>query len=48
MQEAVRQADLKATIDDVVLLTPACASFGMFKHEFDRGEQFVEAVNKLE
>ncbi len=47
MQEAVRQADLKATIGDVVLLTPACASFGIFNHEFDRGAQFVEAVKNL-
>jgi len=47
MQEAVQKAVLKATIDDIVLLTPACASFGMFKHEFDRGEQFVEAVRHL-
>jgi len=47
MKEAVRLADLKATIGDVVLLTPACASFGIFKHEFDRGEQFVAAVKNL-
>lgn len=31
----------------VVLLSPGAASFGLFKHEFDRGEQFVEAVRKL-
>lgn len=47
MEEAVRIADLKATIGDVVLLSPACASFGMFKHEFDRGDKFVEAVRHL-
>lgn len=33
--------------DDVVLLSPGCASFGMFKNEFDRGEQFRELVKKV-
>lgn len=31
---------------DVVLLSPGCASFGMFKNEFDRGEQFRALVKK--
>lgn len=30
-----------------VLLSPGCASFGMFKNEFDRGDKFVNAVNSL-
>jgi UDP-N-acetylmuramoylalanine--D-glutamate ligase len=29
---------------DIVTLTPGCASFGLFRNEFDRGEQFRAAV----
>jgi UDP-N-acetylmuramoylalanine--D-glutamate ligase len=29
---------------DVVLLSPGCASFGLFKNEFDRGDQFKKLV----
>ncbi len=32
---------------DVILLSPGCASFGMFLNEFDRGEQFNKIVESL-
>lgn len=32
---------------DVVLLSPGCASFGLFRDEFDRGEQFRAAVQRV-
>jgi len=47
MDLAVNTAHQEAVSGDVVLLSPACASFGMFKHEFDRGDQFIKAVKSL-
>lgn len=47
MTEAVRVACLEAQAGDVILLSPACASFGLFKHEFDRGQQFIDEVKKI-
>ena len=47
MPQAVRIAYRNAKRGDVVLLAPGAASFGLFKHEFDRGEQFVRAVRRL-
>lgn len=47
MSEIVRVADNLAHPGDVVVLSPACASFGMFKNYVDRGEQFIAAVENL-
>ncbi|MBI4132596.1 MAG: UDP-N-acetylmuramoyl-L-alanine--D-glutamate ligase [Candidatus Sungbacteria bacterium] len=47
MPQAVRIAYREAKSGDVVLLSPGAASFGLFQHEFDRGDQFVRAVELL-
>lgn len=47
MQEAVIQASQLAQGGDVVLLSPGATSFGLFLHEFDRGDQFRQAVLAL-
>ncbi len=47
LQEAVQLASARAVSGDVVLLSPACASFDMFKDFEDRGRQFKDAVMKL-
>ena len=47
MSEAVKIAHKIAQKDDQVLLSPACASFDLFKNYEDRGDQFKEAVRNL-
>jgi UDP-N-acetylmuramoylalanine--D-glutamate ligase len=46
-EEAVYAAFHLATVGDVVLLSPACASFDLFKNYEDRGTQFKKAVRDL-
>lgn len=45
--EAVHAAFHFASKGDVVLLSPACASFDLFKNYEDRGNQFKQAVKEL-
>jgi UDP-N-acetylmuramoylalanine--D-glutamate ligase len=47
MDEAVRVAAELAELGDVVLLSPGCASFDMFRSAEHRGEAFVDAVHAL-
>ncbi|MCQ2175564.1 MAG: UDP-N-acetylmuramoyl-L-alanine--D-glutamate ligase [Bacteroidales bacterium] len=45
--EAVNAASKFANSGDVVLLSPCCASFDLFKNYEDRGDKFKEAVRNL-
>lgn len=47
MKDAVQSAMKYAEEHDVVLLSPACASFDLFSNYEDRGEKFKEAVALL-
>ena len=47
MADAVRRAAALAAPGDVVLLSPCCASFDLFKNYEDRGRQFMAAVQAL-
>ena len=46
-EDAVKAASKFAEAGDVVLLSPCCASFDLFKSYEDRGDQFKEAVRNL-
>jgi UDP-N-acetylmuramoylalanine--D-glutamate ligase len=46
MDEAVAESVRHAEAGGVVLLSPGCASFGMFRDEFHRGQAFRDAVNQ--
>ena len=47
LPQAVRRAAEEARPGDAVLLSPACASFDMFRDYQDRGRQFKSAVQSL-
>jgi UDP-N-acetylmuramoylalanine--D-glutamate ligase len=48
MPAAIAAAWREAKPGDVILLSPGCASFGLFRDEFDRGARFREAVADLQ
>lgn len=48
LESAVQQLHNAAKSGEIVLLSPGCASFGMFVNEFDRGNQFKKAVSEIE
>jgi len=41
---AIQAANSASQSGDTIILSPGCASFGMFLHEFDRGKKFKEKV----
>ncbi|MBU0936994.1 MAG: UDP-N-acetylmuramoyl-L-alanine--D-glutamate ligase, partial [Spirochaetes bacterium] len=47
LPEAVAAARKAATAGSIVVLSPGCTSFGMFKNEFDRGNSFKQTVTAL-
>lgn len=47
MKDAVEKSTYLAHPGDTVLLSPACASFDLFKNYMDRGDQFRGVVNQL-
>lgn len=48
MDDAVRLANELASAEDIVLLSPACASFDLFKNYEDRGNKFKEAIKGMQ
>jgi len=47
LEEAVKLANNLAVEGDVVLLSPACASYDMFENYEQRGQQFIDLVDKV-
>jgi len=48
MDEAVRISTVNAQAGDAVLMSPACASFDMYRNYLHRAEAFIAAVKKME
>jgi UDP-N-acetylmuramoylalanine--D-glutamate ligase len=48
MKEATGAAFAAAEAGDILLMSPGFASFGMFRNEYDRNDQFMDAVKQLQ
>ncbi|MDE2031058.1 MAG: UDP-N-acetylmuramoyl-L-alanine--D-glutamate ligase [Patescibacteria group bacterium] len=47
LKDAVKEAINTSRKGDIILLSPAFASFGMFTNEYDRNDQFMKIIEKL-
>jgi UDP-N-acetylmuramoylalanine--D-glutamate ligase len=47
LADAVDRLLMQAQSGDVILLSPGCASFGLFKNEYHRGETFIRIVKEI-
>ena len=47
LKEAIEIANEVAVQGDIVLFSPASASFDMFKNAYDRGDKFKAAVREM-
>lgn len=47
LEDTMKVASIRAVSGDVVLLSPCCASFDLFKNYENRGELFKEKVREL-
>ncbi len=47
LELCVHDAFMQSKEGDIIILSPGCASFGLFLNEFDRGSQFKAVVEKL-
>ncbi len=47
LNDSIKEAFEKSVPGDTILFSPAFASFGMFKNEYERNDEFVEIIEKL-
>ncbi len=47
LDDSIRKTSTVAEVDDIVLLSPACASYDMFVNYEERGKRFKELVRHI-